>query len=333
MTNFISVIIPTYNGGPTIGKCLEAAFSSRYKNFEVVVVDDCSEDNSVEIIKGFPCKLICLDKHSGASKARNIGARNSDGDVLFFTDADCLLREDSLSIAGTSSSEKGTDVVTGGTYTPVPYDNGFFSLFQSVLINFSETKKIDNPDYIAAHAMVMSAQTFGQTGGFSEDFMPILEDIEFSHRLRRSGYRLVMNPDILVRHIFNFSLLDSLRNAIRKSMYWTVYSLQNGDLLADSGTASVELKVNVVSQLLNFSLLIPWIFLEKSFLLYPLPLIFVFNILMNRKLLRAFYRAKDRVFACLAFLYYTMLYPFGVGAGVIAGMIKYYLLSSCKNID
>ena len=92
MVKPISVIIPNRNGGAFIGKCLEAVFSTRYGRYEVIVVDDCSEDDSVEIIGKFPCRLIRLEKHSGASKARNTGAFHSTGQILFFTDADCLVR-------------------------------------------------------------------------------------------------------------------------------------------------------------------------------------------------------------------------------------------------
>jgi GT2 family glycosyltransferase len=323
-TNFTSVIIPNYNGSATIGKCLEAAFASRYETFEVVVVDDCSQDNSVQIIRGFPCRLIRLDKHSGASRARNVGARNSKGDLFFFTDADCLLSEDALSNASKTFSEKGRDVVVGGTYTRIPHDESFFSTFQSVFVNHSETKTTNNPDYIATHAMVIDAQVFEKSGGFSEDFLPILEDIEFSHRLRRLGYRLIMNPDILVEHIFGYSLPASVYNATRKSMYWTMYSITNRDLLADSGTASLELKINVVSQFMDLSLFTSWMVLQKSLFLYAFVLIFASNLFINRKLLSAFYEAKGVTFGVLAGVYYTTLYPFAVGAGVIAGTIKYY---------
>lgn len=295
-------------------------------------MDDYSEDNSVEIIKQFPCKLICLDRHSGASKARNIGAHNSHGEVLFFTDADCLLREDALSIASQTLAEKGTNVVIGGTYTPIPYDKRFLSIFQSVFINFSETKRTDNPDYISTHALIMKARTFRQNGGFAKDFLPILEDVEFSHRLRRSGCKLIMNPDILVRHIFNYSLLGSLRNAVKKSMYWTMYSIKNKDLLADCGTASVELKINAASQMITLTLLALWIFSQKAFLTYLLFPIIIFNIFINRKLIKAFYEANGIYFAFLAFLYYSMIYPFGVIAGALAGIMKYYFLGSFKVI-
>ncbi len=96
MQRFISVIIPVYNAETTIGKCLESVFLSRYDSFKVIVVDDFSNDNSVKIIKNFPCRLIQLKKHSGTSKARNTGAQFSNGEVLYFIDADCLLQKDTL---------------------------------------------------------------------------------------------------------------------------------------------------------------------------------------------------------------------------------------------
>ena len=175
--------------------------------------------------------------------------------------------------------------------------------------------------------MAIDAETFRKSDGFSEDFLPILEDVEFSHRLQRAGYKLIINPDILVQHIFNFSLFRSIRNAIKKSMYWTMYSMKNKDLIADSGTASVELKVNVISYFLIIIILSLWVFLQRSIFLYPLPLIFIINILINKELLNTFYKANGLAFALLAFIYYIMLYPLAVELGVIAGMMKYLLVS------
>ena len=323
----ISVIIPNHNGSATIAKCLEAALASRYPKFEIVVVDDCSEDDSVAIIKRFPCKLLRLDNPSGASRARNIGALNGQGDILFFTDADCLLQKDTLSILNRTFSEEGTDTIIGGTYTPVPYDCSFFSVFQSIFIHYSETKKPKAPDYIATHAMALDAVVFKKMDGFAEDFLPILEDVELSHRLRKSGCRLVINPAIMVQHIFNYTLFGSLRNAVKKSMWWTVYSLKKRDLLADSGTASFELKFNVVSHFINFTLLLLWIPLSKSVLLYLALVVSGCNILINRKLLKSFFRIKGFKFAFLAWIYYALIYPFAVVIGGAVGMIKSLLKS------
>jgi len=320
---YISVIVPNHNGGKTIGKCLEAAFSSRYKNFEVVVVDDCSDDNSIEIINKFPCKLIRLDKHSGASRARNKGAINSSGEVLFFIDSDCLLQKNTLAVVNdTFTRYCSSNTLIGGTYTWLPYDNNFFSIFQSIFVRYSETKR-DKPDYIAAHAMIIDSGLFRSSGGFSEDFLPIIEDVEFSHRLQKSGYNLVMNPDIQVQHIFNFTLMKSLKNAFRKSMFWTIYSMKNSDLFKDSGTASAELKINVAAYFLILLLAALSFTFKNASLLIPLPFAFIFNLFINRKFLKSLCEVKGLSFAIRAALYYTMLYPLAVGAGAFAGMVRY----------
>jgi len=321
MQKRISVIIPNYNGATTIGKCLEAALSSAYPDFEVVAVDDCSTDSSIEIIKRFPCILVALDLHSGASGARNAGARQASGDILFFIDADCILQNDALSLAAKAIVD-GEDKVVGGTYTAIPYDDSFFSTFQSIFIHYSETKKRE-PDYIATHAMVINRSLFIKSGGFPEDFLPIIEDVEFSHRLRRSGHSLVMYPAILVKHIFNFTFTKSLRNAFRKSMFWTEYSLANRDVFTNSGTASRELKANVVSLFVSLLLLLAYFIWKKVMLLFVLPLLVSFNVFLNRGLIMAFYQTKGLFFALGATFYYMTVYPLAVGVGALAGMWRY----------
>ncbi len=323
MDKLVSVIIPNYNGSATIERCLEAAFSSDYTCYEVIVVDDCSTDNSVEIIGKFPCTLVKLERRSGAAKARNQGALRSKGQILFFTDADCVIATDTLSRAVRSIAGQETSVI-GGTYTRIPYDDTFFSTFQSIFVNYSETKNTV-PDYVATHAMAIAPELFMKAGGFPEDFMPILEDVEFSHRLRRSGSGLIMDPSLLVRHIFNFTLTRSLRNAFRKSLFWTAYSLGNRDILADSGTASRELKVNVASFSLSVFLLLIFSLSGTVFLLFLLPLVTALNLLSSRALIGAFHHTKGLSFAVAATLYYALLYPVAVGAGALAGALRFFL--------
>ena len=323
MEKRISIVIPNFNKAETVGKCLEAALNSDYGNFEVIVVDDHSSDASVEVINRFPCRLIQLQKRSGTSKARNTGAKSSTGEIIFFTDSDCLLQRDTLSIVNTLFSELDPQTVVGGTYTQIPYDKTFYSTFQSLFAHYFETKNTDNPDYIAAHAMIMTADVFAKSGGFPETFLPIIEDVELSHRLRASGCRLVMCPRIQVEHIFNFSLIRSLRNAVRKTEYWTMYSLKNRDLFADSGCASKELKINVASFSLSALLITGWLISLKPLFPFLLASNILFNAGVNRRLFRAFYDAKGWLFACLAAVYYALVYPAPVGLGTIKGFIKH----------
>jgi len=319
----ISLIIPMRNAEATIGKCLAAAYSLEDARYEVIVVDDASEDASVALIGKYPCKLVRLNVHSGAAKARNIGAQHSAGDIFFFTDADCLVAKDALSRVREALSGHRTDLVLGGTYTPIPYDRDFFSTFQSLFIHYSETKDSENPDYIATHAMAISAETFRNIGGFSEDILPILEDVEISHRLRRAGYRLRMDPGLQVQHIFRFSLLRSLGNAMRKATFWTLYSLRNQDLLADSGTASRELKVNGLVWLLTATVSFFVLVSGQVRFLLIVPLIEMLNVWVSRRLFTMFFRSKGALFALSAMLYYTLLYPAAVWMGVLNGLARH----------
>jgi glycosyltransferase involved in cell wall biosynthesis len=324
----VSVVIPNYNGSGTIGKCLEAAFRSDYKHYEVIVVDDASTDGSREIIRRFPCRLIELEKHSGASRARNAGALQSRGDVLFFTDADCLLLPNTLSLVNSAlETNQDHEIVIGGTYTALPHDTDFFSTFQSLFVHYSETKKRE-PDYIAAHAMVISSHLFRKSEGFPENFLPMIEDVEFSHRLRHSGIRLVMNSAIQVEHIFNFTFIKSLRNGFRKSCYWTMYSLSNRDLFRDSGTASWELKSAVFFWLCIFSLAFFAVALGNASLLSAVPLILILNWYISRGFLRICSGAKGRAYSLVAALYYALIYPGAVASGALVGIVRYLSRSS-----
>lgn len=325
MAPFISIIIPNRNGEATIERCLEAAFASRHETYEVIVADDYSEDRSVEAIERFPCRLVRLGRHGGASAARNAGAAHARGELLFFTDADCLLEEDALTIASESFLRHGPGVIVGGTYTPDPYDADFFSRFQSVFVNYSETRHAADADYAATHAMVIATDEFRRSGGFAEDFLPVAEDVEFSHRLRRAGYRVVIEPRLLVRHVFGFSLYRSLRNAAFKAMHWTRYSIRNKDILADSGTASMELKANVLLCLTGLALLLSYAVWDDRLMLYAAALPFAGSLLVGRVLIAAFFRTGGVAFGLAAMAYYLSLYPLAVGAGAFAGVVRHFV--------
>jgi len=316
----ISVVIPNFNGEATIGKCLQSVYASSYRDFEVIVVDDCSEDRSAEVIEKFPCKLVRLPSRSGASRARNTGAAMSRGDAVFFTDSDCVLRPDTLAVAA-RAFERNPDLLIGGTYAPLSHDRRFLSDFQSVFVNYSETKN-PNPDYIATHAMLISRRAFAESGGFAEDFLPILEDVEFSHRLRKRKVGLAMEPGLVVEHVFDYSLGRSLRNAFRKSLYWTIYSLWNKDLMRDSGTASVELKADVLSWAASVGLLALYALSGTRAALAGVAALWGLNLFINRGFIRALKSAGGVPFAVAALLYYTALYPAAVGAGGLVGALR-----------
>ncbi|UCG78023.1 MAG: glycosyltransferase family 2 protein [Nitrospirota bacterium] len=323
MSRRISVIVPNRNGADTIGICLEALCGSLYDDYEVIVVDDASEDASRMIIKRYPCTLIELDEHSGAAAARNVGAGHASGEILFFTDADCIVSVNTLEKVALAYDRNGENRILGGSYTSLPYDKDFYSTFQSVFINHNELRDIGSPDYVATHAMIINADKFRALGGFNETFLPMIEDVEFSHRAKRGGMELSMIDGLVVRHKFNFNFLRSVRNAFMKSMYWTAYILKSKNIFDDSGTASLGLKANVILTWSLYFILITGIVTSTS--LYPvIAAAFVLNVLVNIRLINAMYRARGIIFTLKSVVYYFFVYPIPVGAGAIFGNFMHF---------
>jgi len=317
----ISIVIPVRNGARALDACLRAACAAALPDGEVVVVDDGSTDDSAAIVSRHPCRLVRLEGKRGASAARNAGADAARGDVLFFTDADCILGPHTLPRAAAALEAAGPRMVVGGTYETFPYDPGFFPAFQAVFVNYHETRRPEDPDYVATHAMAIRTADFLASGGFDEQFLPILEDVEFCHRLRRDGYRLRMDPLVLVRHSFGFGLSGSLRNAARKVRYWARYSLRNRDLFADSGTASRRLKAAGALAGLCWISVATAAILRFPPALLPLPLLILAAIAANGGLVRAFHAAGGSLFALAATGYLVLIYPVAIAVGAAQGLL------------
>ncbi|MFH0711306.1 MAG: glycosyltransferase [Candidatus Aenigmatarchaeota archaeon] len=90
----ISVIITTKNEGKYLEKCLQAIKNQTYRNFEIIVSDSCSTDNTVKIAKKYGARVIV--QKSNISKGRNLGAKIARGDILAFVDADTLIHKNWL---------------------------------------------------------------------------------------------------------------------------------------------------------------------------------------------------------------------------------------------
>ncbi|MFA5810392.1 MAG: glycosyltransferase family A protein [Thermoleophilia bacterium] len=325
----VSVVIPLYNGADCITPVLEALYESTFSDFETVVVNDCSTDNSLEVLEGlserFPFHLINFEKNMGVSKARNTGVREARGEIIIFIDADCIVLPNTIE---NSINEllQGDSICVGGAYTREPWDKDFFSIFQSLYIHHVETK-VEHPDYIATHCLAIRKSTFDEFGGFIEDsfigHQASVEDVEFCHRMLRAGHQLTRSPNIQVQHMFRFSFTRSVKNAIKKSKYWTMYSLKNRDVTKDSGAASYELKVNVLTQSLNLVIVTAAIVTWKWWLLFPAALLYLLNVAASFKLLRLIKKERGWWFLLRTMAYYQLIYPAVVAYGSAMGTMKY----------
>jgi glycosyltransferase involved in cell wall biosynthesis len=115
---FISVVIPTYNSENFIAKTLETVFSQTYDNYEVIISDDGSTDNTVDVGRSFFLqnssrkKALLINEHEGAGAARNKGIESASGDWISFLDSDDLWNHNKLeSVVGYILKSDDIDLV------------------------------------------------------------------------------------------------------------------------------------------------------------------------------------------------------------------------------
>lgn len=111
----ISIVVPVFNGERFLYECLDSIYNQSFKNFEVLLVDDCSTDSSPDILKGYTIRdnrFIYLknEENKGLSYSRNKGIECSTGEFLFFIDADDILDERCLQMLYDALISSGSDI-------------------------------------------------------------------------------------------------------------------------------------------------------------------------------------------------------------------------------
>lgn len=119
----ISIIVPVYNTSKYLKKCFDSILLQKYKNIELIVINDGSTDNSLSIIKEYKKKdnrIIVIDKkNSGQADCRNIGIDTATGDYLMFVDSDDYLESNAFEILINSINEKKCDILCFDYYSVI----------------------------------------------------------------------------------------------------------------------------------------------------------------------------------------------------------------------
>ncbi len=201
----ISVIIPVHNGQETIAKCLDSILSLDHSSFEVIIVDDGSTDGTAEICRSYnKVRLIGVDR-GGPSRARNVGIVAAHGELVAFTDGDCVVESNWLTeletgfgrpeIAGVGGDQKSPDDETwmGRRIQEFLKCIGFMTEYIKTGTTVRETEH--NP---SCNVMYRKS-VLEEVGGFDEALFPS-EDVDMDLRIRRRGCLLLYNPEAVVGH-------------------------------------------------------------------------------------------------------------------------------------
>jgi glycosyltransferase involved in cell wall biosynthesis len=233
----ISIIIPVYNGQETIAECLRAVSGSDYHGYECIVVDDGSKDNTLDIVRNFPCKIIQVaDGPLGPANARNYGVEQAKGDIILFLDADVIIKLDTLSRIVKEFEEHSDVAALFGSYDETPASLNFVSQYKNLVHHFVHQQGHENATSFWSGCGAIRREIFVKMGGFdAKQFpRPSIEDIELGYRLTEAGYRIVLLKNVQVTHLKAWSLFGLLKTDIfYRAVPWTVLIVRHGRVLND----------------------------------------------------------------------------------------------------
>jgi len=315
-----SVVIPAYNAAWIIADCLRAVFQSAFTDFEVIVVDDGSTDETAEIARRFPCTVLAAPAQSGPATARNIGAAAASGDILVFIDSDVLIKPESLSAIDSAFRDEPEMAALFGSYEAATRPDNFTSVFKNLQHHYThQTSNEQANSFWSGFGAVVRTQ-FNAVGGFPNGRK--MEDIELGYRLTLNGQRIRLRKDLQVLHCKRYSLAKLIRSDLfDRAAPWVALMLELRIFRNDLNTRSH----NVLSVPLSFLLLI-WPLVDwmtawaNPYVWSLLPMLVTAFVILNRGFLNFVRGQKGLSFAAgaavlcwLGYLYSAL----GIGIGVL----------------
>lgn len=275
----ISVIIPAYNAEKTIIKCLSSVVGQKVKPFEIIVVDDGSSDNTVIFAKKF-AKVIKNVLSKGPSGARNTGAKFSKGEVLAFTDSDCILNSEWLTNISKVFKDSEIGAVGGGYSSGI--DKSFWQEFCTNELNYRRKNWHGYVKTLVSNNMAVRRSIFLEEGGFPEQY-PVCEDMLLSFNISLK-HKVLWLADNGVIHHFKNSLKSFLSHQFYFGKESTRFFLENPRVLASGNHQGKDLHFAIIfSFLISLSALsfIPILIIKNIFLINVLIFLTVFLIVSH----------------------------------------------------
>lgn len=195
-----SVVIPIYNRGHSILNAINSVLGQTFQDFELIIVDDCSTDNSIQIISNIKdkrIKIFKLNQNSGAAAARNFGINQASGEYISFLDSDDYYEVDFLQ--KTFEMLKDTDDKVGFSWTGVRYHENQKKMEYLWSPDKQKTSYLTflNSLHIGTNSgITVKKKVFNSCGHFRED-LPAAEDTEFFLRITRK-FDYIFLPEILI---------------------------------------------------------------------------------------------------------------------------------------
>lgn len=225
MTPKISIVVLLWNGEPFVDDCLTALRAQDYAeaNYEIIVVDNASEDRSVEIAEQYePAQLICNEINAGYAGGNNVGIEAAGGDIMVLLNQDTAVQPGWLTaIAAAFDTDPDIGIVGCKSYFPnsrtIQHAGGIVNatdaFTQHIGHGEEDTNQFDelvDVEYVTGAAFAIHRRLIQRIGVLDEGFNPAFyEEIDYCFRARRAGFRVVYQPEAVLYHHETSSLSET----------------------------------------------------------------------------------------------------------------------------
>jgi glycosyltransferase involved in cell wall biosynthesis len=305
---FISIIIPVYNGEKFLHRCLDAVISGSYEHYELIVVDDCSTDRSPDISREKGAMVLKMERQTGPAGARNLGAREARGEVLFFVDADVVVKRDTLERVAKTFMDHPDVTAVFGSYDDEPAEKNFISQYKNLFHRFVHQQARSEAETFWAGCGAIRRDVFLEVNGFNAERYPrpAIEDIELGYRMRLKGHRILLDKQLQAKHLKRWTMKSMLHADIFcRAVPWSMLMFESRSVPNDLNLQTTD---RISAALVGLSLsILPFAIFKPELLFLVVALLATIPIL-NHKLYRFFFQRKGLGFAILVFPLHLLYY-------------------------
>ena len=309
----LSVVIPVNNGGRNFGRCLRGLRDSSWTEYELVVVDDGSTDDTAERAESIGALVLRNSSKLGPAAARNAGALAVNAPLIFFLDADVAVHPDAIARA-MARFEADPDLAgLFGSYDADPDAPGLVSRFRNLLHHYVHQSGTFVDDARPAHTFwtgcgLIRRDVFLASGGFDPQLYrrPAIEDIELGYRITRAGHRIVLARDVQATHLKRWTLLEMVRTDIfRRGVPWMLLMKRSKVVETDLNVSKAQ-RACVAATGLGLLGMFAAIWFPSSLMLMPLSVAAI--VALNRDFYRFLARRRGFAFALASTLIHLIYY-------------------------
>lgn len=275
----ISVIVPVRNGSLHLAECLGALARSEHQSFEVIVVDDCSTDDTPQIAKRHAVLYLQTLRTMGAAGARNLGAQHAHGEILAFIDSDVVVPRDVLRLFDEHFLRDPQVSAIFGSYDDSPAWPTFIAQYKNLIHHHVHQISSDSPVTFWTGCGAIRKSAFDEIGGFDEA-MYAMEDIALGMQLVKRGRRIFLDKRIQVKHLKRWTLGSMLHADIfHRAVPWSQLILKSRQLPRDLNLTYASRISSIAIGLLTTAFLIFLLTLGGVLRVPLLPLVAVMALL------------------------------------------------------